>query len=355
MSMLTPGKVLDELGGLDCRIANEWQLHDVRWAHMRPRIDVEVTRDTQRLICTIEASPSAQHGLQFGYTRRGTTWNAPDKDLHTVSMEVLAPLSNQATRHNLAANDGKMAPQIEAQAAPWNPRQWEEDSEGWSLLKRLCTDYEAYFKIRVKPVESFNGRRSMHFPIDSVMPPEIFARYQVPGQFVRHRTLRHYFAGLGFGIDERNEMSIVPVPTSLRAGILQVTPDWPFEMRLGQERKMLRAADWSRRWLSFRLPMMVIKAAGGAAGAYVHDVGLHGVLFHRIPSARWHTLLGILNDGVASKPRKVLPRVAEFLEVTLTHTCEDCWGEAFEPQDFDSAFDERFEELMSTAREITRL
>ena len=348
--LLTPGNVLNAIGGIDAEVRGEWRVHDVRWAHERQRIDVELQRSGDRFIATICDSTEGPQKVNFGYTNWGMTKLAVGEKPIQISMRLFAPLLPYAEYLKLAPNDGRMSKGVMKHVSKWTKVPWRDGTKEWEFLGESAVRYEEVFGVKVQCLESAEGDMSLCFPVANIIPSASVRRWSVPFRVHMHRTLRKYFAELGFGVDERGEMNIVPTLDTLRKRVkYQGNNVSPFSIELQSFSGKFHKSKWAQSWLDFKLPIGV---SNEMIGLYVHDVGYHWALFHRIRDEQWKELLGILEERVSRRPETGYLNCAVFIEGTMSQACEQCWERVVEPSDFDREFENCFDELILQAREL---
>ena len=347
MGPIEPTSVLAELGPLDSIVAPGWRLQDVRWAERGVRIDVEVRRDAQVLICTLDADERG--AVRAGYTDRESTWDADAKERRQLAMQVLGHLEAFFQGRAFAENDGKLAAQVEQEVEPWQPVEWPTQGEKWSLFEGARGPYRETFKTELRLL-AHDGGWSLHFPLDEVRPHDTFARWSVPRRF-RRREFRAYFASLGFGVDERGEMNIVPVPETFETRVRERHPGWPLIPSVHAIRKPWTNASWASIWMDGKIPMMVSRPdSEGTSGVYAHDVGFHGCLFHRIDADSWAAITETLRVGVAENRERGLDQAGLFIENPLSRTAIEAWNDCCHPSEFELHFRRRLPRALEIAR-----
>lgn len=347
MVAIEPTSVLAELGPLDSSVAPGWRLEDVRWSGQRIRIDVEIRRDSEVLICTLDEDERG--ALRAGYTDHDSTWEGDQRARHALATQVLGPAKKRFEGAAFAVNDGSLAEQVREKVVPWRPAEWPTQGEQWRLLDGLRAPYRRTFKTEVRALEH-DGGWSLHFPLDQVRPRNTYARWSVPRRFHR-REFRAYFAQLGFGVDERGEMNIVPTPETFERRVRQQQSQWPFEPLLRAVRRPASNSAWAGIWMDDKLPMMVSRPLSvGTSGVYAHDVGFHGCLFHRIDADSWSAVTEVLRPGVAEHGTKGLAQAGLFIESALSRTAIAAWNDSRSPGEFDGHFQRRLPHALDIAR-----
>jgi hypothetical protein len=176
------------------------------------------------------------------------------------------------------------------------------------------------------------------------------------------RVFREYFAGLGYGWRE-GSFHIVPTPTTLTRATEILTGEKPhIDVRLLRGALgAVRPSSWVRsivveRVLAIRIApdwLVELHATLGRvmrmrlfamlevdAGALLHDMALHGLAWHAIPSRFWKELL-----PRAASRLDAPEKLARFFEEALTRTAWEVWNRIESPAEFPDAFIEESELL----------
>ncbi|MEZ4335584.1 MAG: hypothetical protein R3B82_03060 [Sandaracinaceae bacterium] len=179
-----------------------------------------------------------------------------------------------------------------------------------------------------------------------------------------------YVEDLGFAVDARDRVHVVPVPSAFARRRRRLGVDGG----LRPELRVLFGALYSpRAWLaSIARGVFPMNVHGGVAGtlarasrlpltrshrqkvnnhfhALGHDMGMHALAMHRVPSARMAELRRLAR--VALRRGRARP-AASFFEERLTRACVETWARTARPEDFEARFDERYPALRAELARI---
>lgn len=191
-----------------------------------------------------------------------------------------------------------------------------------------------------------------------------------PAPFREDARMRAYLSDLGFAIDADHRVSTVPLPASFerrrrRLGALGgLEPElvrlrWPIFSPRGWLRRL------SRGVIPVNIDGRLGRALGaasrrlpvpGATRAYLHnhfhalghDVGMHALAMHRVPTSQMSELRRLAR---AALRRGRAEGAARFFEERLTRACVDAWADVRRPEAFAARFERDFAALR---RELAR-
>ncbi|MBX3274220.1 MAG: hypothetical protein KF729_28395 [Sandaracinaceae bacterium] len=173
-----------------------------------------------------------------------------------------------------------------------------------------------------------------------------------------------YLEDLGFAVDARDRVAIVPLPRALARRRARLGVDGGLAPAL---REVPRVGYSPRAWLAAiaseaALPINVHGALAHALSralalplhpsqrarlndhfhALGHDVGVHALALHRVPAARLAELRRLARVALA---RGRARQAATFFEGRLTRACVETWARVAEPRDFEPAFEDVYPTL----------
>ena len=368
--------------GLDDELVDGHRLHDCYRLSAAEPVRVELRRGRSRLELvvsptdTLEPRPAVEvGGLAIHY-------RTPTQDGGFEPARALAACRRLADALGAGLGEGprrwQVAPPSLAELA--DPIAAEMTTEPTTIATDpdaalLCDEFANYrrlYGVAPEPVRVVVGARanagvSVHYPAPrhgavanaaSLYPTEL--------RIAHRRTMRRYFAQLGFAFDVHAYLRTVPTPKCLddalagRAGLAPVRP-----RLLSRRRASIRPIPWGL-WVGRGvLPVTVaprwavafhahaprfapLAAIPCYVGMLPHDMGLHAAAIHAIPAAAWEELIATAVARLRARPHRLLAgplgplaRLAGFFEGALTRRCWWAWRDADEPDDFERVFVEQ--------------
>jgi len=215
-----------------------------------------------------------------------------------------------------------------------------------------------------------------------------------PPSFREDARMIAYLEDLGFAVDARDRVSVVPLPRGFArryARLIAARPPPARDRREGRsprepgahrpalvpELRRVRAKVFSPRdWLRAvaggvlpinvhgaishlvatarraPLPRSVTASMDDHLHALGHDVGVHALALHRVPPRRMAALRRLARVALG---RGRATAAASFFEERLTRACTELWASARRPEDFEAAYESVHDELATElAREVYR-
>lgn len=212
---------------------------------------------------------------------------------------------------------------------------------------------------------------SIRFP---VVAPEQGLLMRAPRPFRRDAYTIGYLEDLGFLVDADGWVATVPLPAVFARRRSRLEQRGGLRPELRRLRTTLFSA---RAWLSEIVGGVLPVNVNGSLGrglaaaartlpipsstrAYLnnhfnalgHDLGLHGLAWHRIPRGQMAELRRLARVGL-TRGRRVSLSVAGWFEERLTAASLESWAEAATPTEFEDRFATRFPALRyALAREV---
>lgn len=328
---------------------------------------LQLARESRRLAIRLEPpgdAPALARGKHLNVSYNGA-----------ASREDIRWLEAQAPR--LSSEEARcVAEWLKARVPAPPPANWRE-VEGLALsgqdlvLLPLLHGFEAHFgsSVRIRRHVELPDAATITYPkVDT--PNEFFPDL---GPATRSNgPIRSYLAELGYTADDDGVIRTVPTPASFLActARLELTPAFaPRQVRLNQIR--FRRLHWLRLLVTNRVPVnyadqglyrrlavarrlrlnrsrLIEDVLASHLCALGHDMSTHVLALHRIPGTRARELCDAAARAIPARGARVrfaAGPLADFFEEDLTLLCSEIWRAIGSPEEFEPAFEERWDEV----------